>query len=63
MKTNRPLSQAESARRDQATRALEAIRRQAAIAGTDRLTLREINAEIAAWRAAAKKRGRRSSGS
>lgn len=56
MKINQPRRPAESDRQASAMRALEAIRRKAAINGTDRLTLREINAEIAAVRAAAKKR-------
>jgi hypothetical protein len=43
-------------------RALEAIRRKAAVDGTDRMTIREISAEIAAVRAAARKPGRRPTG-
>lgn len=62
MKTDQPRRPVERADRERAMRALVAIRRKAAIDGTDRLTLREINAEIAPVRAAAKKRGRRPTG-
>lgn len=50
---------AEDIRRARAMRALQAIRRKAALDGTDRLTMRQIDTEIAAFRAANASRARR----
>jgi len=50
---------AEAIRRARAMRAIEAIRRKAARDGTDRLTMREIDTEIAAVRATNAARAKR----
>ncbi len=50
---------AEDIRRARAMRALQAIRRKAARDGTDRLTMREIDAEVAAFRVTNASRARR----